>query len=58
MSGPVARVIKAHSTATVTWSFTSSRVVCEPDRAFVILWNDGLALGDRRVALANLSFHV
>jgi hypothetical protein len=47
--------VKPHDSATVIMDFTH-HAVCEPDREFVINWDQALSLDDRPIVVANLSF--
>lgn len=53
---PMVVEVRPHGTVTLEMDFTH-RALCEPDRHFVIAWNDALVLDDHQVAVANLEFH-
>jgi len=52
---PTVVEVQPHGTATVVLDFTH-HALCEPERQFVVAWNDALLLGGRTVALDNLAF--
>ncbi|HEY2748353.1 MAG TPA: hypothetical protein VGL86_27205 [Polyangia bacterium] len=52
---PTVVEIPPHAQKTLTMDFTH-HALCEPDRQFVVAWNDALALDDHPVAIGNLSF--
>lgn len=47
--------VKPHGSATLVMDFTH-HTVCEPDREFVINWDEALSLDDRPIVVGNLSF--
>jgi hypothetical protein len=53
---PTAVEIQPHGSATVEWDFTH-HALCEPQRQFVLAWNDAFVLDDHPVAIADLAFH-
>ncbi len=53
---PTVVEIPPHQGKTLTMDF-SHHALCEPDRQFVVAWNDALVLDDHPVALSNLVFH-
>jgi hypothetical protein len=53
---PIVVEVPPHATKTLTMDFTH-HALCEPDRQFIVAWNDALALDSHPVALGNLVFH-
>jgi hypothetical protein len=53
---PTVIEVQPHGTATLVLDFTH-HALCEPERQFVVAWNDALQLGDHPLTVDNLSFH-
>ncbi len=53
---PTVVEVKPRGSATLEWDFTH-HALCEPNREFVIVWNDALVLDDHPIAVANLAFN-
>jgi hypothetical protein len=53
---PTVVEVPPHQQKTLTMDF-NHHALCEPDRQFVVAWNDALALDGHPVAVSNLAFH-
>jgi hypothetical protein len=53
---PTVVEVQPHGTMILTLDFTH-HALCEPDRQFVVSWNDAFVLDNRPITVANLAFH-